>query len=246
MAVLSALRRFIEGRRPDPQADPAKMRGIGERVRAHLAANQQIEAIGGGKADLFCLRGFLSEAECRKLIEVIDGKVKRSVLYSDKQAPAGRTSSTHFFEASQKQVQALAAKIASVTGIDPVHAEPLQGQRYLEGQEYRRHCDFFHTDKPYWQVERGRGGQRSWTAMVYLNAVGKGGGTEFPALDLTIAPEPGMLVLWDNMTRKGRPNRAMVHAALPVTSGRKYVVTQWYRQGGWSLSQRGGEVPPTA
>ena len=82
--------------------------------------------------------------------------------------------------------------------------------------------------------------------MVYLNAVDEGGGTDFPALDLTIAPEPGMLVLWDNMTRKGHPNRAVVHAALPVASGRKYVVTQWYRQGEWSFSQRVGEVVPTA
>ena len=246
MAVLSALRRFIKGSQPDPQADPAKMRVVGERVRAHIAANPQITAIGGPKADLFRLRGFLSETECHNLIEVIDGKAQRSVLYSDKQAPPGRTSSTHFFEAGQKQAQALAAKIASVTGIDPVHAEPLQGQRYLEGQEYRRHCDFFHTDKPYWQVERRRGGQRSWTAMVYLNEVEEGGGTDFPALDLTIAPEPGTLVLWDNMTRNGRPNRALVHAALPVTSGRKYVVTQWYRQGEWSFSQRGGEVALTA
>ena len=74
--------------------------------------------------------------------------------------------------------------------------------------------------------------------MVYLNAVEAGGETEFPELDLKIAPEAGMLVMWDNMDRKGCPNRATRHAALPVEAGTKYVVTQWYRQGAWSLQQR--------
>ena len=74
--------------------------------------------------------------------------------------------------------------------------------------------------------------------MVYLNAVDSGGETEFPELDLKIVPEPGLLVMWDNMDRSGQPNRATRHAALPVGAGTKYVVTQWYRQGEWSLSQR--------
>ena len=98
--------------------------------------------------------------------------------------------------------------------------EPLQGQRYRVGEEYRHHRDHFRIDKPHWQVERRRGGQRTWTAMVYLNAVEEGGETDFPELDLKIAPEPGLLVLWDNMDRQGMPNPAsgrMEHAAARLT-----------------------------
>lgn len=239
MTVLGRLAQLLGRTPPDPQADPAVMRGIGERVRERLLADPRIEPIGGGKADLFLLRGLLSEHECRRLIAVIDSRIQPSVLFSEKVAPRGRTSSTHFFAQDLPETKALAATIAGVTGINPVHAEPLQGQRYRAGEEYRHHRDHFRLDRPHWQTERNRGGQRSWTAMVYLNAVAAGGETEFPELDLAIVPEPGMLVVWDNMDRRGKPNRATRHAALPVGEGSKYVVTQWYRQGEWSLRQRG-------
>ena len=48
-----------------------------------------------------------------------------------------------------------------------------------------------------------------------------------------IAPKPGMLITWNNMDRRGRPNAHTRHAALPVRTGQKYVITQWYRQGEW-------------
>ncbi|WP_083508258.1 2OG-Fe(II) oxygenase [Erythrobacter sp. AP23] len=222
----------------DPQNDPAKLRAIGDEVRERLLADPRVEPRGGGKADLFLLRGLLSAKECRKLIAIIDSRIQPSVLFSEKVSPRGRTSSTHFFQQEMPETRALASAIGAVTGIDPVHAEPLQGQRYREGEEYRHHRDHLRPESAHWQKERRRGGQRSWTAMVYLNAVEAGGATEFPELDLAIDPEPGLLVMWDNMDRKGRPNRATRHAALPVEAGTKYVVTQWYRQGDWSLSPR--------
>lgn len=52
--------------------------------------------------------------------------------------------------------------------------------------------------------------------MVYLNAVERGGATAFPKLGLSIQPEPGTLVVWNNMTRSGRPNQATLHAGMPV------------------------------
>ncbi len=238
MTLVGRLSRFL-GRTPtEPEADPAIMRGIGDRVRRKLRADPRIEPRGGKKADLFLLRGFLDEAECRRLIAIIDSRIQPSVLFTDKASPRGRTSSTHFFAKEMPETRALAERIAAVTGIGLPNAEPLQGQRYRRGEEYRHHRDHFLLDRPHWQTERHRGGQRSWTAMVYLNTPEAGGATAFPALDLTIAPEPGMLVVWDNMDRKGRPNRATLHAALPVEAGVKYVVTQWYRQGEWSLRGR--------
>ena len=72
--------------------------------------------------------------------------------------------------------------------------------------------------------------------MVYLNQVDAGGETEFPNLGLTIAPEPGTLITWNNMDHHGRPNIDTRHAALPVRAGHKYVITQWYRQAEWKRS----------
>jgi prolyl 4-hydroxylase len=69
--------------------------------------------------------------------------------------------------------------------------------------------------------------------MVYLNAVEAGGATDFPRLGLSLVPEAGLLVAWNNMDRRGRPNRALLHAGLPVEAGWKYVITQWYRVERW-------------
>ncbi|MEZ5680623.1 MAG: 2OG-Fe(II) oxygenase [Erythrobacter sp.] len=233
--MLESLRRRFGLAKIDEKADPAKLARIGNEVRARLEADPRAEARGGDKADLFLVPDLLGPKECARLIRIIESRITRSPLFSDRVAPAGRTSSTHYFRDELPETRSLAAKIDDVLGIERRHAETIQGQRYLEGQEYRHHCDFFREDKPHWPGERPRGGQRTWTAMVYLNDVDEGGETEFPALDLRIRPQAGMMIAWNNMTRRGRPNRATRHAALPVVAGKKYVVTQWFRQDDWSL-----------
>jgi len=69
-------------------------------------------------------------------------------------------------------------------------------------------------------------------------AVEEGGETDFPDLRQSIVPEPGMLVAWNNMDRKGRPNRATRHGGMPVEAGVEFVVTQWYRLEDWDRGAR--------
>jgi prolyl 4-hydroxylase len=64
--------------------------------------------------------------------------------------------------------------------------------------------------------EMRNGGQRSWTAMAYLNTVEEGGSTDFPKVNLSIPPQPGALLIWNNMDRDGRPNPKSLHAGRPV------------------------------
>jgi prolyl 4-hydroxylase len=78
-----------------------------------------------------------------------------------------------------------------------------------------------------------QGGQRSWTAMVYLNDVEAGGVTRFTQLGVSIAPQRGALLLWNNADRDGVPTKATSHAALPVERGVKYVITKWFRTRKW-------------
>lgn len=238
MALVGRLASLL-GRKPaDPMADPAALAAIGDAVREKLRTNPQAEDRGGDKADLFLLPGFLTLQQCQRLIRVIESRIQPSTLFSEARNPAGRTSSTHFFATDAPETLTLGRKIDAVLGIARSHAETIQGQRYRIGEEYRHHRDYFRVERPHWQHERRRGGQRSWTAMVYLNAVDAGGETEFPELDLTVTPEPGLLIAWNNMDRRGRPNRNTRHAALPVEAGEKYVITQWYRQDEWSRNYR--------
>lgn len=160
----------------------------------------------------------------------------RLLAHPDARALGGRkgirTSSTHYFRDDPLAIT-LGRRIDALLGLERAHAEPLQGQRYLVGEEYRHHRDHFIEERDHWQRERLRGGQRTWTAMLYLNAVEAGGATDFPKLGRSLLPEPGMLVARNNMDRKGRPNAATRHAGMPVEVGCKYVITQWYRLEPW-------------
>ena len=69
--------------------------------------------------------------------------------------------------------------------------------------------------------------------MAYLNAVEEGGETAFPRLGVSIAPRPGMLLIWNNADEDGVPNPHVLHAGTPVTRGTKYIITKWYRCGRW-------------
>lgn len=205
-------------------------------MRARLLANSRARPRGGHQADLFTVPDFLTAQQCRALIAAIDAEATPSTLFRDGSGRQNgsdlRTSSTHYFRAEGEPLK-LAERIDALLGLDRAHAEPLQGQRYRVGEQYRHHSDHFRIERPHWQRERLRGGQRTWTAMVYLNAVEAGGATEFPRLALAIHPAPGLLVAWNNMDRRGQPNTALLHAGTPVVAGCKYVITQWYRLEPW-------------
>lgn len=237
--VPGLLSRLLGGlRRADPEADPAVLAKYGDAVRARLEGEFGARNRGGRKASLFLFRDFLDHRSCARLIRLIDSEIGPSTLFNDGGAETGgagvRTSSTHYFADSHRDAAMLARRIDDLLGLDRAHAETMQGQRYLPGEQYRHHCDFFRTERAHWQRERLRGGQRTWTAMVYLNAVESGGSTDFPRLDLSIAPEPGLVVVWNNMDRRGRPNPALLHAGMPVQAGEKFVITQWYRLEEWT------------
>jgi prolyl 4-hydroxylase len=238
MAMLGRLAQLLGRGSRDPMADPATLAAIGDAVRERLRANPQARECGGTSADLFLLPGFLTAQQCKRLIRVIESRIQPSTLFSERQTPRGRTSSTHYFADEAPETVALGRRIDAALGIERSHAETIQGQRYRVGEEYSHHRDYFREERPHWQQERRRGGQRSWTAMIYLNVVEAGGETEFPDLGLTVTPEPGLLLAWNNMDRHGRPNRRTRHAALPVRAGEKYVITQWYRMDEWSRHYR--------
>ena len=101
----------------------------------------------------------------------------------------------------------------------PWAREAIQAQRYFPGQQFKPHNDWFYTTEKYWQMERKRGGQRSWTAMVFLNEVEQGGETHFVNVGIKIQPKPGVLLVWNNALPDGSPNEGTLHAGTPVLAG---------------------------
>ena len=80
---------------------------------------------------------------------------------------------------------------------------------------------------------KASGGQRTWTAMIYLNDVEEGGATWFPQAGVRVAPKRGLLLAWNNMKPDGSPNIGTLHEGTPVVKGVKYIITKWFREHAW-------------
>ena len=212
----------------DPAMAPTNSTSI-ERLRRDGA----IQIIPSAKLELVQLRDFLTLDHCDRLITLIDADRRPSTL-ADANGDAGfRTSETCDLPSHEPAVAELEAKLNALTGIDPVFGEPVQGQRYAVGQEFKAHCDWFNPDGEDFDRYCRIAGQRSWTFMIYLNAVEAGGATRFKAIGKSFQPETGKLLGWNNMRPDGRPNPDTLHHGIKVRRGAKYIITKWYRERAW-------------
>lgn len=216
-----------------PIPDQEALRCLGASVRRRLLADPQAYRIDTQVAEIFAFGDFLSEAECARLRLMIDQVAKPSTLHEQDYASGFRTSYSGDLDRYEPFVMGISRRIDDLLGINPVCGEPVQGQRYLPGQQFKPHNDWFYTTEKYWQLERKRGGQRSWTAMAFLNHVEEGGKTHFTNVGIEIEPKPGVLMVWNNALPDGTPNEGTMHAGTPVVKGAKYVITKWYRTREW-------------
>ncbi|HEX7709817.1 MAG TPA: 2OG-Fe(II) oxygenase [Sphingomonadaceae bacterium] len=215
---------------PEPDhPDRERMRRLGGKVRARMAATRTATPLCTERAELWAVREVFAPAECSRLAAMIDAVAQPSRTYSGEADAGLRTSWSGVLDPHDSLVRKLQRRMDALLGFERSHGEMLQGQRYTAGQEFRAHTDWFPQASPGWAIERDNGGQRAFTAMVYLNDVSDGGETDFPRLDLAVAPRQGVMLVWNNADRDGVPNPFTVHAGNPVRSGTKYVVTRWYR-----------------
>lgn len=185
------------------------------------------------KLELYIRRNFLDAGTCAALVARIDAERRPSTIADANGDPVFRTSETCDLAAADPAVAAVEAQIAAWLGIDPEFGEPLQGQRYAVGQEFKAHTDFFEPSAADFQRFCNEAGNRTWTAMVYLNKPEAGGATRFLAIDKTVQPETGKLLAWNNRTADGGLNQATMHHGMKVRSGTKFIITKWYRERPW-------------
>ncbi|HEX8643045.1 MAG TPA: 2OG-Fe(II) oxygenase [Allosphingosinicella sp.] len=206
---------------------------VGEYVRNRLARTPDTFRLPVKQADLYVVRDFLSHDECAALIAQIEANRFPSGVLSDDPDPSYRTSDSANFDRYDPLVAGIEAKISQLMGIQPELGETVQGQRYDVGQQFKPHHDFFYTNQNYYKKEAETGGQRTWTAMIFLNEPEAGGQTAFPELDLKVTPRTGNLLAWNNMDLLGQPNHFTLHQGMPVIAGLKYIITKWYRERPW-------------
>ncbi|MCO5121224.1 MAG: 2OG-Fe(II) oxygenase [Burkholderiaceae bacterium] len=236
VAVVAAMTARVRAQAPAAlvpfAADPIRL-PAGSRAMAHD------REVGFGfvlrSPNIAVLENLLDEDECRELIRLSAGKLKRSEVVnregggftvSDVRTSEG----TYFARGENPIVSLLEARICALTGVPVEHGEPLQILHYDKAGEYRPHHDYFDPSHPGSEEVLARGGQRIATLVMFLNDVPGGGATEFPEIELTVMPRRGCAVYFEYCNRAGDLDSRCLHAGRPVTAGEKWVVTKWLRQ----------------
>ena len=196
----------------------------------NLAQTAGVQRVPTRDLELFIVRRFLDAATGTALIDRIDARRRASTIADDVGIANFRTSETCDLDSADPLVAKVEQRISGLLGIPLDRGEPLQGQRYAPGQEFRAHTDTFNPGGYDFLVHTERGGQRSWTAMIYLNEPEDGGATRFKMIGKTIQPETGKLLTWNNLLPDGTPNPATLHQGMKVRRGTKYILTKWFRQ----------------
>lgn len=129
-----------------------------------------------------------------------------------------------------KEVYRLEERLAWAFRVPRAFGEGLQGQVYEDGQNYAPHRDAFDNGTPEFDRQMPRAGQRSYSALIYVEVPSIGGVTTFPRLGVTIHPSPGTAIFWSNLDDDHRPHVLSLHSSMPVLGGRKIVITSWYRE----------------
>ena len=213
--------------------DQDALKRIGKQVRSRLEADAEIYKVQTDKAEIFAVPNFLSPEECRRFITMIDVVARPSELHETAYIEKFRTSYSGNFNPTDPFVKGISRRIDDLLCMNSNCGESIQGQRYLPGQEFKPHCDYFNRGGQDWEKYCSVAGQRTWTFMVYLNDVEAGGATRFKAIKKNFQPETGKLVCWNNMRPDGSENPNTIHHGMKVRRGVKYVITKWYREKPW-------------
>lgn len=191
-----------------------------------------------GLAEVYQVDNFLTVDECNYIIKLIELSNHKSQVVAENNVAAeyseARTSSSSNLPMEDIIVKKLNFTMHSILPefIPIDRSETPQGQRYLPGEFFNDHFDYF--DKNMGSIYKqviGSLGQRNWTLMLYLNDVVEGGETDFPKLGLKFKPKRGRAIIWRNTNRDGSVNPNTLHAGRPPISGTKYIITKWFRDG---------------
>lgn len=167
---------------------------------------------------------FLSETECNALIQQSKPKLKPAMvgMKAQSQNQSIRNNRVCFLpRKSSSVVQTINERLSSLLNIPVSHFEDIQVGHYKKGEFYKQHSD---------DALEVRTNPRSFTLLMYLNDVKKGGATEFPKLGLRAIPRQGNAVLFRPVEERNGEYHSLqetVHEALKIEEGEKWIATIW-------------------
>lgn len=181
--------------------------------------------------------GFLDADGCERIIDLSRDRLRRAEVGTDDavlEVTDARTNSQCALEpGSNAEVAALMQRLADALALPVSHGEGLSVAHYAVAEEFKPHADGIWSGAEPEAIAafEADGGQRLFTAMVYLNSVEAGGGTSFPKLGFRVDPAPGRLLIFANTPAGDRDVTVRaLHAGEPVTGGEKWAAVSWWRE----------------
>ena len=191
--------------------------------------------LNSDKIELYTIDNFLTHEECDKIIKMSQPYLVDSTTTTDTDSTTSlfRTSKTchitSLSDCEKTYMNSIDDKISEVMKIDKNFSENIQLQYYSIGKEFKPHTDFFEPYSKEYETH-AKQGNRTWTFMIYLNDVEKGGATHMVNLDTRFYPKKGKALIWNNLLENSEPNRDTLHGGEPPLKGEKYIITKWFRE----------------
>lgn len=182
--------------------------------------------------------GFMTAEECRYVTDrampflqpavVIEPTTGRAI-----RDPIRLTDVAAFpFVDEDPALHAINRRIMAATATRYEQGEPIQVLSYQPGQEYKLHSDCLPPGQ----------NQRIQTFLVVLDDRFSGGETSFPRIGLKWRGKTGDAIQFINVTANGEPEPLSWHAGLPITGGRKMLLSKWIREKPLDLSGPTGRL----
>ena len=184
---------------------------------------------------MLVFRNFLPAVLCEYLIQAAQPRLVRADVYdvamgvtkidpmrTNRRAP-------HSVLDIDLVVQLIRARLAVAAGVAVEMLESPEVLHYEVGQQYKLHVDYFHVGSLRLAEHVQLHGQRTKTALVYLNDNYVGGETAFPRLGISFRGGAGDALIFDNVDAQGNGDMNTAHQGSAPTQGEKWLLSQWIR-----------------
>jgi prolyl 4-hydroxylase len=184
--------------------------------------------------DIQEIPNFLTDEECNKIIELSNGKLFPSRVYSqndDVYSTNTRKSQQCWLQDDNPIIKGISDKVRQATNTPHNYQEQLQVVNYPVGGFFSPHYDACEGDKDFCKRMNGDNGPRLFTVLFYLNDNYEGGETVFPKINKSVKPAKGKAVIFRNVNDDGVIIKQALHGGEPIKSGEKWIANKWIRLG---------------
>ncbi|HRP12133.1 MAG TPA: 2OG-Fe(II) oxygenase [Terricaulis sp.] len=219
----------------EPAGDEREIRRARERIDLQALLTPPPVRTLRESPRLGVIEGFASPAIARWMIARAERLLEPGLVYDarsgEARADEARTAKSACLDFLNRDLvtAVLQERIARVLRLPAPHHEPPNVIAYNPGEQFAPHFDFIAPDVPARRAEVEVRGQRVATCLTYLSDDFDGGETFFVDLDFRFRGAVGDCLIFFNVGPDRLPDRRTLHAGLPPTRGRKWLLSQWLR-----------------